>query len=66
MVEKTKEHKFAVKGFQYTMRQDNQNVATRELIELGKNLSWAEAKDMRKNNKNSWIIPWYPEEKKKK
>ena len=60
MVTKTTEKKFAVKGFQYTMRQDNQNVATREMIELGKDLLWKDAKKMQRENKNSWIVPFYP------
>lgn len=65
MVEKVKEKKWAVKGFQYVIRKEDQNIATREVAVLGKDLSWDKAKELRKQNKYSWIDPWIPETKKK-
>lgn len=65
MVEKTKEKKFSVKTFQYMVRKEDQNIATREIAILGKDLSWDKAKELRKQNKYSWIDVWYPESKKK-
>ena len=49
--------RFTVKAAQWVMEKfQNQDTPTRKIIDLGKGLTWLEAKKMKKENKNSWII----------
>jgi hypothetical protein len=49
--------RFTVKAVQWVMEKfQNQDTPTRKIIDLGKGLTWQEAKKMKKENKNSWII----------
>ena len=49
--------RFTVKAVQWVMEKfQNQDTPTRKIIDLGKDLTWQEAKKMKKENKNSWII----------
>lgn len=49
--------RFTVKSNQWVMEKfQNQDTPTRKIIDLGKDLTWQEAKKMKKENKNSWII----------
>jgi hypothetical protein len=49
--------RFTVKAVQWVMEKfKDQDTPTRKIIDLGKDLTWQEAKKMCKENKNSWII----------
>jgi hypothetical protein len=49
--------RFTVKAVQWVMEKfENQDTPTRKIIDLGKDLTWQEAKKMTKENKNSWIV----------
>lgn len=49
--------RFTVKAVQWVMEKfKNQDTPTRKIVELGKDLTWQEAKKMMKANKNSWIV----------
>jgi hypothetical protein len=52
---------YSVKGFSYETIEDLKNktlkLNLRHVIVLGKNLSWEQAKKMRKENKDSSIFP---------
>jgi hypothetical protein len=49
--------RFTVKAAQWVMEKfKDQDTPTRKIIELGKDLTWQEAKKMVKINKNSWIV----------
>lgn len=51
------EKKFAVKAFQWVMeKHKDQDYPTRKLVEVGKDLSWQDAKKMQKENIGSWIV----------
>jgi hypothetical protein len=49
--------RFTVKAVQWVMEKfKDQDTPTRKVIDLGKNLTWQEAKKMKKENKDSWIV----------
>jgi hypothetical protein len=49
--------KFSVKSFIWVKGEGKfAEMAVRQVIELGKDLTWADAKKLRKENKNSWIV----------
>lgn len=49
--------RFTVKAVQWVMEKfKDQDTPTRKVIDLGKDLTWVEAKKMCKENKNSWIV----------
>jgi hypothetical protein len=51
------EKKFTVKAFQWVMeKHKDQDYPTRKLVEVGKDLSWQNAKKMQKENVGSWIV----------
>ena len=49
--------RFTVKAVQWAMEKfKNQDTPTRKIINLGKDLTWQQAKKMSKENKGSWIV----------